>query len=591
MHRTPPIYRLTFCAVAVAALGACSQPEEPADPRDSDVFWGMGTGAEWRHEFPRFHPIVKEAGVDWSRGFAEWKTIQPEPGVWDWEFTDRLIESLRENDLRNVVSWAYFANFASADGGTRNGPIKDMQLWRDFVRATVERYHDDIKYWHVWNEFNGGFYSGEDRPQEYADLLVEAHAIAKEIDPTLQVGINTASTDVGFIHEVIQDGGAGKFDFISVHPYENLAALKYGDQMGYLTVVDSIREMLEANGEDPDTPIWITEIGAQTPVEPDAEADRYQAEILAKAYLLAAVQGFDRVLWFEIRGPTYGKDTDYGVLREDWTERPSLDAFRTMVKLLGPTPDYQGWLDLERDGHGFRFDGPEGPVVAAWVAPNREDGAVSFDQDVEVVSLLGEPRTLPAGETLSLGDEPVYLLGLPEGLLATAQANQDQPFPWDGDYADAEEIRIALGGEPQGEGIRKIYLRTDHEGRTEPATVNGTDALKVVSSDKDNNFAYFRANKDYVGLGDNELDITVVARRADSGQPAKMAITYETSEGYQDFKEGGESWEIPAGDGWQEHTWSVDGAYFANKWGWNLGLINQGEPGFLIKEVRIKKRD
>jgi len=569
-----------------------AEPDKNDDPRDNDIFWGMGTGAEWGNEYPRFHPIIKEAGAGWVRAFPEWSTLHgTKDGGWNWEPADKIVANLRENDLRTVGAWLYFAKYAGKDGNGRKGPIKDMQFWRDYVQGTAERYKDDIKYWHVYNEFNGGFYSGEDEPKEYADLLVEAHDILEKIDPTLQVGINTASTDAGFIHEVINNGGKGKFDFIAVHPYENIDALKYGDEMGYLTVARTLREMLEANGEDPRTPLWITEIGAQSKVEPDEEADRKQAEILAKAYLLAAAQGFHRMYWFEVRGPTYGEGTDFGVIRQDWTERPAMTAFRTMTKLLGPTPDYQGWLDFEGGVHGFAFNGVDFPLVAAWVTPGQEEGEVSFDQDVQYLEITGEIHQLPKGETLKLGDEPVYLLGLPDAVLATARANKDKPFPWDGNYAGAEEISITLGAQPQSKGLVKTMLRKDHEGRTKPATVDGEDALEVVSVDKDKNFAYFRANKDYVPLSANKLDITVVARRAAADQPAKMAITYETSKGHADFKKGGESWEIPAGDGWQEHTWSVDDAFFANKWGWNVGLINQGEPGFYVKEVRIKRRD
>ena len=48
-------------------------------------------------------------------------------------------------------------SWASADGGTRKFPIKDIQYWREYVSGTVGRYKDDVKYWEVWNEFNGGF--------------------------------------------------------------------------------------------------------------------------------------------------------------------------------------------------------------------------------------------------------------------------------------------------------------------------------------------------------------------------------------------------------------------------------------------------
>ena len=74
------------------------------------------------------------------------------------------------------------ASWASADGGTRAFPIKDMQFWRDYVEGVVSRYHEDVRYWEVWNEFNGSF-ATNGSPRIYAEMVRDAYTTARKIDP------------------------------------------------------------------------------------------------------------------------------------------------------------------------------------------------------------------------------------------------------------------------------------------------------------------------------------------------------------------------------------------------------------------------
>jgi len=225
-----------FFLVSLAIAGSCLEPsaagdnrttpkvQQSDDPRDDSSPWGVASGAEWFSAYPKFNPMLRAAGVQWLRGFYEWQTLQPKQGYWNWTLADRLVENARVNGVHLTLAFAYFAPWASADGGTRKFPIKDMQFWRDYVSGLVGRYHNDIKYWEVWNEFNGSF-AENGSPQIYADMVREASISAKKVDPTAKIGLSVANFDIGFLDAAIKAGAAGHFDYICVHPYEKLDAL------------------------------------------------------------------------------------------------------------------------------------------------------------------------------------------------------------------------------------------------------------------------------------------------------------------------------------------------------------------------------
>ena len=120
--------------------------------------------------------------------------------------------------------------------------------------------------------------------------------------------MSVANFDVGFLEAAIKAGAGGYFDYICVHPYEKLNALADNGEVDFLSMSTTLRQMLAKNKQPLDTPLWITEIGTQKLVTPDQQADARQAVALAKANLLSIAAGFQRVFWFEARGPAYARD-------------------------------------------------------------------------------------------------------------------------------------------------------------------------------------------------------------------------------------------------------------------------------------------
>jgi hypothetical protein len=575
-------------SLAVLAGGAGLSWAAEADPRDDASPWGLGSGAEWSGDYPRFNPMLKAAGARWLRLFPEWQSIQPKQGQWKWDGPDALVANARANDLHPVGVWCYFAPWASADGGTRKGPIKDMQYWRDYVTETVKRYQKDIRYWEVWNEFNGSFYEGRDRAgkvKDYADLVVAAYDAARAVDPRVRIGMSVANFDVSFLDAAIQAGAAGHFDFLCVHPYENLGTVAEGGEPGFLSLAGTLRGMLKADKQPADLPLWITEFGDGAPVKAEPRRDARQADMLAKGYLLSLAQGFQRIFWFEVRGPSYGGGTDFGVIRPDWTPRPSCDAFKTMTTLLGAEPASLGWLDLGKGGYGFLFRGRSGPVLAAWAPPGKEL-KTAFGADVQVTDLAGRESLLASGTELALTPSPVLVTKLPAGLILQAQDNLPKPYPWGGDYARAKAVTCRLGAVNLEDGLKQVNPQTTVVVNNLTDTCRRPDFANPALRNE-GRYVYFRADPLFLPYGTRDLEVTLVARRLAPDKEARMDMMYESEKGYRETRT---RWTIPADDQWHENTWKVSDANFVGQWGYNFRFDANGSPSeFLIKEVRVTK--
>lgn len=570
-------------AVTAACLAGASVGAQPPQRTDKSP-WGIASGSEWANQYPKFDPLLHEAGITWLRYFPEWQTLQPAKEQWNWSPADSFVSTAADNHIRVAGVFAYAAKWATRDGGTRKMPLKDNQDWRDYVEGAVSRFKGSMQYWEVWNEFNGSFASGEKTPKVYADLVRDASETARKVDPDVKIGMSVANFSVGFLDAAIKAGAAGHFDYLAVHPYENLGAALDGGEMGYLSLAGSLRKMLRDNQQPVNMPLWITEIGVQSSVEPDPQKDARQADALVMCYVLSLAQGFDKIFWFEARGPSYGKGTDHGIIRKDWSLRPVYHAFKNMTALLGAEPAYLGWVNVGGNGYGFVFQGARGPVLVSWALKGTEGVQASFAGDVVVADVSGNATPLGAGQGVKLTRSPIYATGLPAALVAEAKANRAKDFPWGTDYSKVDTARIALGATNREDGIKQTKLGTSD-------VVHGLD----WSARKSNNlkggeghFIYFRVDPTFAGFGNNHLAITAVVRRVSQDKGVGITLTYESVSGYKSAKGG--RWEVPAGEEWVEHTWTVDDANFVGAWGWNFRTDSGGSKGeFQIKEVRVQK--
>jgi hypothetical protein len=190
--------------------------------------------------------------------------------------------------------------------------------WENYVRTVVRRYKGRIRHYEIWNEpafteveatiqKNGiaKFFSGS--AVKLAEMGRIAYRVIKEEDPGATVVSPSAVTGelgVRRLEAYLAAGGAKTSDVVGFHFYTT-------PPERLIDIHRSLRAMLTKHGHAT-TPIWNTEMGyvferpalGIKPVESvksieDVLSSQLGAAYVARALLLSAAVGIERVYWFD----------------------------------------------------------------------------------------------------------------------------------------------------------------------------------------------------------------------------------------------------------------------------------------------------
>jgi hypothetical protein len=547
-------------------------PSNPAPPPVSPPVstsgspFGVASDAAQTSNGAAWMPTIAATGVQWTRLSAAWNQIEPTQGTFNYSAMDSIVANATANNLTISGFLAYGTPWANTNGGAF--PTGSLPDWSTYVGNMTARYAGTITYWEVWNEPDN---AANATPGDYAATVAAAYTAAKAANPNAQIGLTVSDVNVNWMKQAINSGAADHFDYVAVHPYSVLSNMSQGWEGDYLGIVKTIRAMLAAN--DParaNVPIWFTEIGGQ--IGSGSTTETVQAANLVKAYSMGLAEGVNRIDWFE------GKDGDsgaFGLLDGTGTERMSYHAMKSLIGSLGTTPAYQGWLLLNGQDYGFVFTNGTNPVMALWAPPGVTD-SVTFSASIQVVNPLTEAVTgLPAGTALALTNTPVIIRGVPSDLLATAQANESQPFPWKGNFMGATMVGIQMGNPNVESGLHQMNTST-----FSPALVQGAWVEDVSSSSGQN----YMVDPNVMAYTPRNIRVSVTVMAKDSS--AGFNFKYESVNGFEGIGWNG----IPNDGQWHTFTFSPTDDEFVGLWGYNFQLNSDStlHSNYYLKSVVLQ---
>lgn len=228
--------------------------------------------------------LVAETAASMLRLRFRWDRIEIENNVFDWSVYDEILRLLSE---RGVSVLAVLKDTPAWMGAIEDPP--DERAWRDFVSMTAHRYQDQVEYWEIWNEPNGGFWSGS--VGQYFSLLRAASEEIREADPSNKILMG------GVTHKAVMDGGAWLRSLISTPGFADVVDGYnwhiYGVVSEAAATFAQARLMLRQYGL-PIKPVWITE------TNPNRNSEQEQADSLRDWFLALEIEGAAAAFYFTL---------------------------------------------------------------------------------------------------------------------------------------------------------------------------------------------------------------------------------------------------------------------------------------------------
>jgi len=359
---------------------------------------------------------ARELGIQWDRGHLEWDMVQKSArGDFTWWEFDSYVRDVQRYGFELLITIFPFAPWDQAEchvGERVLGPPCNMDLYRNFVKAAVERYDGDgeedmpglrypIHHWEAFNEPSmkdlPPFY--DFTPQEYFELLKATYEEVKSACPqckVLQAGVAGIELDrQQFLRDYLALGAGKYFDIANIHfihsgDFETLNVKPFKDILHDYSI---------------EKPIWVTEVqiesgpGAHYPYLTDNEA----ASLLVKGYTRAFSLGTDKLFYVVLKpAPEFPPNVIVSSLIDSrGRKRATYFAMKTMIKKLGNFTTVEKLSESQ-----FKFETPQGPVYVVWNCSGLSEE--QFGKRVLVTDISGEEK-IEETKDVKAGDDPIFI--------------------------------------------------------------------------------------------------------------------------------------------------------------------------------------
>jgi hypothetical protein len=315
--------------------------------------------------------LVKDAGFGWVRQQVGWDGIEPVPGQYNWAELDQIVDITNRKQIQVIFSVVRSPRWAGINGTT--GLPANPANFGNLMQLMAQRYKGRVAAYEVWNEQNLGLETGgRVSVGPYVETLKAGYKAVKAADPKAIVlfgglsptgidDVNFAVDDAKFLEQCyLYNNGEMKnyFDVLGVHPG---SAGNSPDEFWpvdppadktrpwtthpsfYFRRVENLRAVMEKYG-DSAKQVWLTEFGWTT--KNAAKGYEYGAlisEDLQAQYLVRAFQrSKDNYPWMGVMSvwqlnfatfvSAYDEKAPWGLIRSDWSLRPSYLALKAMSK-------------------------------------------------------------------------------------------------------------------------------------------------------------------------------------------------------------------------------------------------------------------
>jgi hypothetical protein len=341
--------------------------------------------------------MILQSGATTIRDEVGWSTVERKKGeyampeAWD-AYVDRAVYA----GIDPLLVLDYGNRLYGGDKPISGEALEGFARYAEFI---VEHFQGKVKLYEIWNEWDigiGGTTPGS--AETYVKLLQTVYPRIKKIDPDITVlggAMTSGGIRKGWLEGMVKGGALRHLDAVSIHSYNYSAPGRAHTPEAWADFVAGVQATLRKYSGGKEIPLYVSEMGWPTQVDPRGTAPPLSAAYLARMFLLARTMPYLQGIWwydFQDDGWKYDyNENNFGIVRPDLTPKPAFHAMADISKIV-PLAEYQGRLDAnDPDIRVLKFRGPDGSqALAIWSTHEDDEWQVTLHTsrpDAEPVSI------------------------------------------------------------------------------------------------------------------------------------------------------------------------------------------------------------
>ena len=368
------------------------------------------------------YELMDTLGVEWIRSAFFWGRLEKEPGVWNFEFYDKLMEDAEKSNKKILIILTYDVPWIHKEGERgRNISNKNLPYFLNYVEIIARRYGDRAAGFEIWNEPNTPmFWKGPD--DDFFELTRKTTKLLKQIVPDKPVAVGSIfyhpiMFGKSYLKKMIENGVLEHADAVSIHPY----GLSMSSSAKRAAAADKLIKEYGYNKE-----IWITEIGVTTGGwYPNKTSVQKQANAVIEAIVRLSAAGADLITWFKLLDgqmpedviPGISSEEFFGLAYPDFSLKPSGKSFSLLSKALQGShyiPDGISLIDISNNKlESYRFDLNDITNIIIWADRSEKIINVNgYQSAFTIVNLITGKKTIyNQSSPIIIDSDPVLISG------------------------------------------------------------------------------------------------------------------------------------------------------------------------------------
>jgi len=196
------------------------------DIRSSQLSIGCETLDRDYWDYQSAKDYLGALGAKKARLQGGWAKCEPEQGVYYFDWLDDVVFDIRSQGVTPWIQLSYGnpiyegGGSIRRDGGLPIGSDKALAAWLQWTQKMVERYHNQVWGWEIWNEFN---WAGID-VSDYTSFYIQTAETVRAVDPQARLiacsmaGLAIDKVD-SFLSQLKQQNKLHLVDVITFHGY------------------------------------------------------------------------------------------------------------------------------------------------------------------------------------------------------------------------------------------------------------------------------------------------------------------------------------------------------------------------------------